>query len=223
MLIVLVILIVLFLIYNVIPTFYYKLKMSNRKKQGKVIYLTFDDGPSEYTTKLLDLLKRYDVRASFFCVASFCDKHKDVIKRMINEGHLVGMHSFSHKSAYLMGLFGIKNDFKNSLNLMSSFCDIKYYRPPWGHINLFTLYYVKKYNLKLILWNVMAEDWKGDTTSKEIEEKLLNRIAGNDIICLHDGRGKNSAPLKTIDALEVVIPRLLKDGYRFEMIDRYEK
>ena len=96
MLIVLVILIVLFLIYNVIPTFYYKLKMSNRKKQGKVIYLTFDDGPSEYTTKLLDLLKRYDVRASFFCVASFSDKHKNVIKRMINEGHLVGMHCFSH-------------------------------------------------------------------------------------------------------------------------------
>lgn len=223
MLIVLVILIVLFLIYNVIPTFYYKLKMNNRKKQGKVIYLTFDDGPSEYTTKLLDLLKRYDVRASFFCVASFSDKHKNVIKRMINEGHLVGMHSFSHKSAYLMGLFGTKNDFKNSLNLMSSFCDVKYYRPPWGHINLFTLYYVKKYNLKLILWNVMAEDWKGNTTSKEIEEKLLNRIAGNDIICLHDGRGKNDAPLKTIDALEVVIPRLLKDGYRFEMIDRYEK
>ena len=162
MLIVLVILIVLFLIYNVIPTFYYKLKMSNRKKQGKVIYLTFDDGPSEYTTKLLDLLKRYDVRASFFCVASFSDKHKNVIKRMINEGHLVGMHSFSHKSAYLMGLFGTKIDFKNSLNLMSSFCDVKYYRPPWGHINLFTLYYVKKYNLKLILWNVMAEDWKGN-------------------------------------------------------------
>lgn len=211
------------LIYFLIPTYLLKLiYICKRKKSGKTIYLTFDDGPSKYTNSLLDVLKKYNVKASFFCVGNFVEKNKEIIKREIDENHLVGLHSLNHTNACLMGIEKTNNDFKQCVNIMNSLnIKVKYFRPPWGHINMLTLINMKRYNLKLILWNVMAEDWKEDTSKEIIEEKLLKRIHGNDIICLHDGRGKNGAPQKTIDALDSVIPKLLEKGYVFKTIDKY--
>lgn len=224
MLAIVIILCVIYLVYTIIPTYYFKCKMKfKRRKRGNVIYLTFDDGPSEYTSKLIDVLKKYDVHASFFLVGEFANKNKELVNKMINEGHLIAMHSYNHKSAHLMGIKYTNRDFYNSIDIVNSITKVKFYRPPWGAVNLCTLYNLKKFNLKLVLWNVMAEDWRGDITKKEIEEKLLNRIQAHDIICLHDGRGKNNAPLRTIEALEIVIPKLLEKGYKFEMVDSYEE
>ena len=216
-------LIIFVLIYFLIPTclskLIYKIK---RTKQGKTIFLTFDDGPSIYTNKLLDILKKYNVQASFFCVGNFAKQNKDIIKREVEENHLIGLHSLNHTNACLMGIKKTNNDFDQSINIMNDLnVKIKYFRPPWGQFNLLSMFNIKKYNLKLVLWNVMAEDWEGDTTTDIIEEKLLKRIHGNDIICLHDGRGKNNAPKRTIDALDKVIPKLLEKGYFFKTIDKY--
>lgn len=218
------ILVIVYLVYTIIPTFYYKVKMYlKRKKRGKKIYLTFDDGPSIYTPILLDLLKKYNVKATFFTVAKFSKNNKDIVKRIIDEGHLIGMHSYKHTSAHLEGIISTYKDFKNSLKVMNDFTNPIYYRPPWGAVNLSSMYLIKKYKLKLVLWNVMVGDWKKNSTNDKIKEKLLNRITGNDIICLHDGRGKDNAPLRTIKALEEVIPILLKEKYIFETVDKYEK
>lgn len=214
---------ILFMLYAIIPSRYFKfLYKKNRKKIGNTIYLTFDDGPSHYTEQVLDILKKYNIKASFFLVATFAKKYPETIKRMQKEGHLIGLHSLKHTNAYLMTPSKTKNDFQESLKIMKELNqDCIYYRPPWGDMNLTSLYYLKKYNLKLVLWHVMAEDWSSKTSAFEIEVKLLKRIQAGDIICLHDGRGKKNAPLRTLEALDKVLPILLKKGYTFETVDKY--
>lgn len=212
------------MIYSFIPAYISKKRFFNKEKaKEKIIYLTFDDGPSKYTTELLELLKKYNIKATFFCVANFAREQKEIIEKMKKEGHSIALHSLKHKNSMLQGISETKKDLEKSLKIMQELgINIKYYRPPWGDANLYLLKKLKKENIKLILWNVMAEDWEGNTTEDIIANKLLTRVKEGDIICLHDGRGKNEAPHRTIKALETVIPIFLKKGYIFKTIDEYE-
>ena len=100
--------------------------------------------------------------------------------------------------------------------------NFKFYRPqPWGHCNIFTSREIKKHNLKKVLWDVMAQDWQGNTTVEAITDKLLLRSKENSIICLHDGRGENEAPSRTIKALQKAIPIWKINGYKFATMEDY--
>ncbi|MDE6285009.1 MAG: polysaccharide deacetylase family protein [Bacilli bacterium] len=215
-------LLLLEIFYAVLPSIYFKCKFRFGKKNNeKILYLTFDDGPSKYTSTLLDVLDKYQVKASFFCVASFAEKYPEMIKRMANSNHLIGLHSYCHTNACIMFPWTMNHDFEKSLQVMESLHQsVLFYRPPWGDVNLWTLKNVKKHHLHLCLWHVMAEDWEKNNTVEKIEEKLLRRIQNGSIICLHDGRGKNEAPLRTIQALNYVLPILIQQGYRFETVDK---
>ena len=217
----------IFLGYGIIPTLGYKIinKLKSNNSSEKVIYLTFDDGPdANYTDKLLDLLKKHNIKVSFFVVARFAEENTDIIERIKAEGHLIALHSLEHRDALYQTPSYTKKDFIESIKIMHKLnIDVKYFRPPWGNTNLSTWKCVKNCGLKLILWNVMAEDWSGSTTSQKIANKLLRRTKNGDIICLHDGRGKNEAPSRTILALEQVLPIWLSEGYRFATVnEKYE-
>ncbi|MDX5727194.1 EAL domain-containing protein, partial [Clostridioides difficile] len=118
-----------------------------------------------------------------------------------------------------------KKDFIESTNIMKNLgVDVNYYRPPWGHTNIFSNSFVKKYNLKMTLWDVMAEDWEKDSTVDIIINKLMSRTKENSIICLHDA-GENSggavgAPERTIEALKIAIPKLKASGLKFVTPER---
>lgn len=185
-----------YLIYALIPTFINKrytkgiIRNVNNNKDNvqSEIILTFDDGPdARYTNRLLDILKENDVRAVFFVVARKAYQNPGIIKRMIKDGHKIGFHSAYHQNALLTLPGTVKKDFmymekvKKELNL-----DIVYYRPPWGHFNLCTLYFACKYAYKIFLWSVMAEDWNIKTGDNGIVKKLLTRVKCGSIICLHD-------------------------------------
>lgn len=222
---------IILLCYSLMPSagLKYLWKRNSRKRwlegrTDKRLYLTFDDGPSrEYTGQLLCLLKQYRIRASFFVVAEFARENPDLIEWMMEEGHLVGMHSVQHKNALLRGRNFIREDFTQSMKTMEGMgCKAEYYRPPWGHLNLWTLFFVRYWNLKLILWDVMAEDWSAKETAASIERKLLRRVFPGAVICLHDGRGAAGAPGRTLEALGSSIPALLEQGYVFERMDAYE-
>lgn len=208
------------LAYSVFPTFYFKFKgtsITNEVKSEKFLSLTFDDGPDEkYTEKLLDLLKRYNIKATFFVVAKFVEKNSSIIKRMEEEGHTIGLHSLEHQNGLIRGPLYTNKDFEESIKIFKNLkISVKSFRPPWGHLNLTTLVNLKKYNLNLVLWDVIIGDWKSDISSDEISKRLLNETKNKSIICLHDGRGKNEAPLRTIEALEKTLPIWLEEGYEF--------
>ncbi|MEE0741757.1 MAG: polysaccharide deacetylase family protein [Emergencia sp.] len=192
-----------------------------RKKETEYLYLTFDDGPdSVYTEKLLDLLAEYQIKATFFVVGAFAKESPHIIQRMQAEGHLIGLHSLSHKSAMIQSPWYTENEFAANLSILKELgVQTEYYRPPWGHVNLWTLRCLKKYRLKKVLWDVMAQDWQEEISEEEIQYRLLKRTGGGDIICLHDGRGKNEAPARMLAALEKTLPIWLEEGYQFKRID----
>ena len=211
---------ILILSYSIIPTFYYKFKgtpIINEVEEKKFLSLTFDDGPDKkYTVELLDLLKKYNIKATFFVVAKFAEENHEIIKRMEEEGHTIGLHSLEHKNALLNGPLYTSTDFKESLKIMRKLnINVKFFRPPWGHLNLSTIINLKKYNLKLVLWDVIIGDWKSDITSDEISNRLIMQSKNKSIICLHDGRGENEAPRRSIEALEKTIPIWIEEGYEF--------
>lgn len=219
------ILLALLVVYSayISPNIYYRLfnkrvKSFSSKNQ---IALSFDDGiDGKYTEKLLDLLYKYNIKATFFILSSTIPKNPHILKRMKDEGHLIALHSLEHKCALLKGYFYTKNDFEKSMKIFKdNNIDMVYFRPPWGLFNLFTLKYIRKYNLQIILWSVMVGDWRKTTTADEIQRKLMKNIKAGSIICLHDGRGRDNAPSRTIEGLEKVIP-LLKEEYDFVTMEK---
>ena len=216
------ILLIAYTIY-ISPTIYYRVFNRNTKKfkSENKIALTFDDGIDEnYTEELLELLYKYNIKATFFILTSTIEKNPQILDRMESEGHVIGLHSFEHKCPLFKGYFYTKRDFENSINTFKrNNIDIKYFRPPWGVFNLFTIRYMKKHGLKTVLWSVMVGDWRRTTTSQEIERKLMKKIKPGAIICLHDGRGREGAPSRTIEALERAIP-LLKADYDFVTMEK---
>ena len=220
-----IIIVVILLSYSILPTLLYKLnhKLFKKNNKDKVLYLTFDDGPSKkYTYSLLDLLKKHNIRATFFVVATFAKENPEIINRMKKEGHVIGLHSLEHKNALIKGRLYTANDFKRSMEIMKELgVDVKYYRPPWGHFNINTALQIKKYKLKYVLWDVMAEDWKGNTSHQIIAQKLIRRSHSGDIICLHDGRGENEAPSRTIKALSISLQIWKNNGYKFMTMEEY--
>ncbi len=209
---------------GVITTYILRLKNPLKKMDfsEQKIYLTFDDGvDSAYTPELLKLLKKHNIKASFFIVASSVKKNKELIQIMKNEGHIICLHSLKHHNQILQFPQQIKNDFEESIKIFNEQgIDISYYRPPWGHARLYGMYLCKKLKLNIVLWNIIIQDWEKDTTKEILCNKLKTKIHGNAVICLHDGRGKNNAPLKTIKTLETMIPQWQKEGYMFETVDK---
>ena len=213
-----------FALHSLAPAAYYKyISPAAARKTGAAgtLMLTFDDGPSDrYTERILDLLAKYQVKAVFFVVLREVRGREALIKRIVEEGHMVGFHSTTHKNSMLSGYLGTKRDLEAGLHFLKGLGVREfYYRPPWGHCNLFTGILAKRHGMKIVLWDVMAGDWKKNATSWSIFRAVTRKVKDQSIICLHDG-GENSggaknAPVKTIEALEWAIPKLKGEGYRF--------
>ncbi|WP_313524291.1 polysaccharide deacetylase family protein [Anaerotignum sp.] len=217
----------LYFLVGVVTTLWYRAMnpLKRLTQDSKKLYLTFDDGMNPvYTPMLLDLLKKTDVKASFFILASTAKSNPKLLQRMIEEGHQVGLHSFKHNNQILQFPHQLKLDFEKSMRIFDERkIEIKYFRPPWGHVRPLGLCLCKAYGLRIVLWNVIVQDWEGRTTAKILCDKLRKKVRGNSVICLHDGRGKNKAPLKTIEALSIMIPKWKEEGYAFETVDNLYK
>ena len=192
-------------------------------RTGKNLCLTFDDGiDPRYTPELLDLLSHYHIHATFFILASTAGKYPELLHRIKAEGHVVGLHSMAHHNQILELPHRLFQDFHKSMDLLTKLnAKPTYYRPPWGHVTPLGLWLCKKYRLKIVLWTVIIGDWSKNATVKSLIQKLWLQVRGSAVICLHDGRGSNDAPARTISALAAMIPRWKKEGYTFETISEF--
>ena len=215
--------------YCFLPSFYFR-KISpcvkRRFNNSKNIFLTFDDGPNAtYTLEILDLLKKYEVKATFFVVAKKAKENKTIVSRMIKDGHTLGLHSYSHKNAWLRTPWQTKLDFQQSIEIFKELdYQIKYYRAPWGIFNPFTYYYSNKFGLKSILWTNLTNDWNPNAKVDKIVDNIFDNLQGGDIIVFHDSNhnsdSDNGAPKNTIQVLDIILPALIKKGFHFQTLDK---
>ena len=196
-------------------------KSSRNIRTNQNIYLTFDDGvDKKYTNEVLRVLKENNVPATFFIVAGFAEKYPEIVEAIKADNHTIGLHSLKHKNEILQMPLETKKDFSKSMSILKDLgIKPKFFRPPWGHFSLSGIKEFKSLDLTPVLWNVIVGDWKANITSKEIANRLLDKTEMGDIICLHDGRGKNEAPKRTVEALEIVIPIWKSRGFTFGTLE----
>lgn len=196
-----------------------------RGRVRKQVAFTFDDGPDpKYTPLMLDLLARHNVKATFFVLGSKAEKYPELVRRIHEAGHQIGIHNYTHLSNWLMTPWTVKRkQVDRSANIVQSITGIRpvCYRPPWGIINLFDFFLKKRY--QIILWSVMPRDWRSSIGAERMKGKILRRVKDGSVILLHDSGetfgADRDAPEQTMLALEQVIPELRERGYMFSRID----
>ncbi len=217
---------IVFAIYSLIPSYWARNYSSKVLRKGapdkKWIALTFDDGPNpHYTPLLLDILKKYKIPATFFLTGKYAALNPELVKRIGVEGHLVDCHSYFHHHAWLMPPFMTYMDMVKTCEIIEKILGQapRWYRPPWGTFNLFSIIASRKLKLYPAYWSIEAQDWEAKTTVEHIRNTVLSQAEPGSIIVLHDNRGANGAPEKTLKALPSIIEALQNQGYKFVSLD----
>lgn len=186
--------------------------------------LTFDDGPDPvYTPLLLDLLKQYEMKATFFLVGSHAEKHPDVVRRIYAEGHLIGIHNYIHKSNWLMRPKTVRMQLKRTDDIIYEMTGEHptFYRPPWGIVNLFD--FAKNSGYRIVLWSSMFGDWRSKTGSDKLASRMLRKLKAGEVMLLHDcgnTMGANpEAPAQMLIALEQVLEEAKRRNLKSIRID----
>lgn len=184
------------------------------KTHEKIIYLTFDDGPHPVATSfVLEELKKYNAKATFFCIGKNVEEHFDMYKKIIEEGHSVGNHTYDHLNGwktkdekYLANIFKAKKIIDSNL-----------FRPPYGKISKFQLKQLKgnKYNLTPIMWSVISGDFDDEVSGEECYLAVVKSAKEGSVVVFHDSE-------KALGRLSYALPLVLKyfneKGFTFRSI-----
>jgi peptidoglycan/xylan/chitin deacetylase (PgdA/CDA1 family) len=180
----------------------------------KIIYLTFDDGPHpEVTIKILDELKKYDAKATFFCIGKNVVAYPEVYKRVIDEGHAIGNHTHNH----LNGWKTKDAEYLDNIALAKKYIDSNLFRPPYGKISRFQQSQLKqnRFQLKTIMWSLLSGDFDLSLSPEKCLEHVLFNTKPGTIVVFHDSE-------KAEKLVSYVLPKMLKyfldKGFRFEKI-----
>lgn len=189
--------------------------------QEKVLYLTFDCGFENGNTPLiLDALKKHNAKAAFFVVGHFVEKNPDLIKRMAEEGHIVGNHSYHHPDMSQMG----KEEFAKELGELEGLYEQaaakpmeKYYRPPQGKYSENSLKLAKELGYKTFFWSLAYVDWNQDSqpTHEEAFDKLLSRVHPGAVVLLHNTSKTNG------EILDELLTKWEGMGYTFKSLAEF--
>lgn len=198
-------------------------RVFKRGRAREEIALTFDDGPDPvYTPRLLDLLREYGAKATFFVVGVHAERHPELLQRMAEEGHAIGIHNYVHKTNWLMRPGTVKKQIARTSGIIEKATGVKpvYYRPPWGIVNLFD--FANLGYLQIILWSAMFGDWRKRVGAERLTERMLKKLRPGEVLLLHDcGKtfgADEDAPEQMLKALEVCLRRGREQGFRFVTI-----
>jgi peptidoglycan-N-acetylmuramic acid deacetylase len=190
----------------------------------KVIYLTFDAGyENGYTNAILDALKKHNVKVTFFLVGNYISSCPDLVKRMLDEGHQVANHTYTHPN---MSHISSVDSFRKELeNLECAYEEatgqkmVKYYRPPQGKYSIDNLKMAQELGYKTFFWSLAYVDWYNDKqpTKEQAFKKLLGRIHPGAIVLLHSTSKTNS------EILDELLTKWEEMGYTFKTLDELTK
>lgn len=175
------------------------------------IYLSFDDGPDpEATPFVLETLKSYDAKATFFCIGENAEAHPEIIEQIVEDGHTIGNHSYSHPSGWSTKTLEYIADVDKCNEVLGS----KIFRPPYGRLKPAQLKALKS-NYEIIMWDVMCGDFEDQLSDEKCLSNITKNANAGSIVLLHD-------TAKSMKKLKSVLPKVLEyfadKGLKFEAI-----
>jgi len=186
----------------------------NKTRSEKVIYLTFDDGPiPDVTDFVLNTLKSFDVKATFFCIGDNIIKHPDVFDHIIKDGHAIGNHTFNHLKGWITKDEDYAKNFKKCQKLIGT----NLFRPPYGRIKKSQIALLRKINpaIQIIMWDVLSGDFDLKLAPEGCYQNVIKHASNGSIIVFHDS-------LKAFERIKYALPRTIQhlknQGYTFNTL-----
>jgi peptidoglycan/xylan/chitin deacetylase (PgdA/CDA1 family) len=199
-------------------------------RDSSAIALTFDDGPHpQYTSQLLQVLRKYSVSASFFWLGTCVQQSPDVARAVYEEGHWIGLHGYDHHPFPQMKASVLKNNLERTqvaiaqacgLNLAQVQKEVIDVRPPNGVFTSHTLDLLLQWSHRPVMWSLITEDWTQPGPSVVVQ-RVLQQIQNGSLIVLHDGYYGGGQDVAAVAAQ--LIPYLLEQGYQFVTVDEIWK
>jgi peptidoglycan/xylan/chitin deacetylase (PgdA/CDA1 family) len=181
-------------LFSLLPSLVWKLPADSR-----TIYLTFDDGPHpEATPVVLDMLREFQAKATFFCLGKNVERYPEIYRRILDEGHAVGNHSYSHPDGWKTSAELYVQDVKKASQVISS----SLFRPPYGRITPAQVKALRN-DFKLIMWSVLSKDYELKMTPATIVQNVVSNLSPGSIVVFHDHE-------KTKEKVPVFLPEILK-------------
>lgn len=188
------------------------------------IALTFDDGPQDiYTPRILDILKKYHVKATFFLIGKNVEAFPELTKRILQEGHMIGNHTYTHPDLRLQTREQIKQQIEKTQQAIIDAAGVKPYlfRTPYGTDNHLVLLEAENLGYVIIKWSVSGLNGRHDDQAGKIVKRVVDNTRNGAIILLHDGNrlSHKTDRSQVVKALPVIIETLKAKGYQFVTIE----
>lgn len=182
----------------------------------KLLSLTFDDGPNSPTTSIiLNILKKYKIKATFFILGQNAISNQPIIKKIIEEEHTIGLHSFTHESFKSFSKLKSYRTIRHCINSFKEFGITPiYFRPPYGTLPEATQLVLPEFNLTPIGWSIIEKDWLPSYAYRK-SRNFIAKCSPGKILVFHDGYRQFKHIGSTIENLNTIIPELLNKGYSF--------
>jgi peptidoglycan-N-acetylglucosamine deacetylase len=189
---------------------------------SKRVALTFDDGPNDpHTLRLLDLLAKHRVQATFFLIGRYVKQRPDIAQAIAGQGHVIGNHTFTHPLLIFQPGSRVRQEILQCREAISNAVGehSNLFRPPWGARRPGTFQIVRQLGLEPVMWNVTGYDWNA-TSADYIEKRVAGEIRGGDVVLLHDGghAALGADRSKTVEAVDWLITRYKSEGFEFVTI-----
>ena len=181
-------------------------------RHEKAVYLTFDDGPiPEATTFILDTLKHYGIKATFFMVGDNVRKYPELYQRVVEEGHRIGNHTHNHISGFRHSI----HDYSYNVEKANAYLHTNLVRPPHGWMRLSQYAWLGR-KFRIVMWDLVTRDYSKWLTAEDVLNNVKRYARNGSIITFHDS-------LKSIDKLRTALPRaiewLQEQGYAFKIFE----
>ncbi len=186
------------------------------------VALTYDDGPNDpWTPRLLEVLDRHSVKATFFVIGRFVAQRPDIARAIVTAGHVIGLHTWDHPNLIFADSAEVRRQIEQTRRAVfdATGVDPRLFRPPFGARRPGTLRIIRAAGLEPIMWNVTAYDWKS-TTAEKVVAHIERQMRGGDVILMHDGGHKAMGADRShsVAATDQILSHYLSEGSQFVTI-----
>ena len=194
---------------------------------SKRLALTFDDGPNDpHTLRLLDVLDKYAVKATFFVIGKFAERRPEIVRAVLSAGHEIGNHTYSHPNLIFRSSAQVRREIGQCEDAVAAATGVRthVFRPPWGGRLPATLRAVRAAGYQPVLWSASSYDWSA-RSAQEIVKNVGRQVRGGEVILLHDGdhRAADGDRSLSVAATDLLLRRYRDDGYEFVTVSQMMK